>query len=139
MVPAWTKTVKRKPTSRSKFYYFDIGVKNILTDVQHIPQQSDLFGKTFEHFIALELRAYLSYRRKHVTLSYWQAKNGQEVDFVIGNDIAIEVKATNYAHEKHLKGLQALIEEKICSQYILVSQDPVKRRVDQIEIIFWKD
>lgn len=139
MVPAWTKTVKRKPTSRSKFYYFDIGVKNILTDVQHIPQQSDLFGKTFEHFIALELRAYLSYRRKHLTLSYWQAKNGQEVDFIIGNDIAIEVKATNYAHEKHLKGLQALIEEKICSQYILVSQDPVKRRVDQIEIIFWKD
>jgi predicted AAA+ superfamily ATPase len=137
MLPAWTKTIKRKPMSKSKFYYFDIGVKNALTDVKYIPKQSDLYGKTFEHFIALELRAYLSYRRKHVPLCYWQAKNGQEVDFIINDEIAVEVKATNRTQDKHLKGLKALAEEKICKQYILISQDPIKRLVDNIDIMPW--
>lgn len=138
MLPAWTKTVKRKPISKAKFYYFDIGVKNTLANIKQIPPQSDLYGKAFEHFIALELRAYLSYRRKHLSLSYWQAQNGQEVDFIIGDDIAIEVKATDHVQDKHLKGLKALAEEKICKQYFLVSQDHLKRRVDNIDIISWQ-
>lgn len=139
MLPAWTKTVKRKSTSKAKFYYFDLGVKNALIDVQHIPQQSDLFGQVFEHFIALELRAYLSYRRKHVPFCYWQAKNGQEVDFIIQDEIAIEVKATNHVQDKHMKGLKTLSEEKICKRYILISQDNIKRRIDHFEIMHWQD
>lgn len=138
LVPAWTKTIKRKPTSKSKFYYFDLGVKNALTDVKQIPKQSDLYGKAFEHFIALELRAYLNYRRKHMSLCYWQAKNGQEVDFIVNDEIAIEVKATNHTQEKHLKGLKALAEENICKQYILISQDPIKRRIHNIDIMPWQ-
>lgn len=139
MVPAWTKTVKRKPLAKSKFYYFDIGVKNILADIRQIPAQSDLFGKAFEHFIALELRAYISYRRKFLSLSYWQAQNGQEVDFVVGDTLAIEVKATDHVQDKHLKGLLALAEEKICKRYILVSQDQMPRRVNYIELMPWQD
>ena len=80
LLPAWTKSVKRKALSTAKFYYFDIGVQHCLADIQQLPMQSDLYGKAFEHFIALELRAYLSYTRKRCALSYWQAKNGQEVD-----------------------------------------------------------
>lgn len=139
MVPAWTKTTKRKPATKSKFYYFDIGVKNILAETTHIPLQSDLFGKAFEHFIALELRAYISYRRKFVTLSYWQTLNGREVDFILGDTLAIEVKAADHAQDKHLKGLQALAEEKICKRYILVSRDRIPRRVDDIELMPWQE
>jgi len=139
IVPAWMKTTKRKPMSTAKFYYFDLGVKNTLAGIQSIPIQSDLYGMAFEHFIALELRAFISYHRKHMSLSYWQAKNGQEVDFIIGNDIAIEVKATNRTQDKHLKGLRALSEEGICKRYIVVSRDKLKRRVDGIEVIHWKD
>ncbi|OGT25252.1 MAG: ATPase [Gammaproteobacteria bacterium RIFCSPLOWO2_02_FULL_42_14] len=138
LLPAWTKTVKRKPTSKSKFYYFDLGVKNALIDVKQIPKQSDLYGKSFEHFIALELRAYLSYHRKHVSLCYWQTKNGQEVDFILGDEIAIEVKSTERTSEKHTQGLTALLEEKICKRYFLISHDTIARRVGKIEIIHWK-
>lgn len=139
MLPAWTKTTKRKAISTAKFYYFDIGVKNTLAEIRTIPPNSDFYGKAFEHFIALELRAYLSYRRLHLPLSYWRAKNGQEVDFIIGDDIAIEVKATQHTQDKHLKGLRALAEEACCQRYLLISQDPLKRRVDNIEILHWQD
>lgn len=138
MLPAWTKTVKRKAMSKAKFYYFDIGVKNVLAEIMKIPEQSDLYGNAFEHFIALELRAYLSYRRKHLPLSYWQSHNGQEVDFIIGDDIAIEVNATTHVQDKHLKGLKALGEENICKKYFLVSQDSLKRKIEHVEILSWQ-
>lgn len=138
-VEPWTKSAKRKVVSKSKFYYFDIGVKNTLAGTTEIQKQSDLFGKTFEHFIALELRAYLSYRRKHIPLYFWQTQNGLEVDFLIEKHIAIEVKATEQVHDKHLKNLKALSEEKICQQCFLVSQDKIKRRVGDIHILPWQD
>jgi predicted AAA+ superfamily ATPase len=139
MLPAYTKTIKRKPISTAKFYYFDIGVKNTLSGITSIPNQSDLYGKAFEHFIALELRAYLSYKRKHLPLTYWQSKNGQEVDFIIGDDIAIEVKTTNRTQDKHLKGLKTLEEEKLFKRYILISHDALKRRSGNLEIMHWQE
>lgn len=140
MLPAWTKTLKRKAMSTAKFYYFDIGVKNILAEIKNIDPHSDIYGNAFEHLIACELRAYISYKRKHFPLHYWQSKSGYEVDFIINNEIAIEIKSTQQAHDKHLKGLKALAEENICKQYFLVSHDTIKRKVDdKFNIIHWKD
>ncbi len=140
MLPAWIKSMKRKAISTAKFYYFDIGVKNVLAGIKSIEPKSDLYGRAFEHFIACELRAYLSYRRKHVSLSYWQSTSGFEVDFIIGNDIGIEVKTTTRVHDKHLKGLKALAEEKICQHYFLISHDHINRKQDdQFTIIYWED
>lgn len=138
-LPAYTKTKKRKAISTAKFYYFDLGVKNILAKIDSVPLNTDIFGNLFEHFIALELRAYLSYRRIRKLLSYWQSKNGQEVDFVIGDDMAIEVKSSHHIQDKHLKGLKAFAEEGLCKKYILVSQDTINRNQDNISILYWED
>ena len=138
-VPAWQKSLKRKPISTAKFYFFDLGAKNTLAQIEHIEPNSDIFGKTFEHFIALELRAYISYNRLHKDLSYWHTDLGHEVDFIIGNEIGVEVKSTNKVTAKHLKGLKYLAEENICKQYFLVSQDSIKRKVNNIVIIHWQE
>ncbi|MGB9440735.1 MAG: DUF4143 domain-containing protein, partial [Desulfobacterales bacterium] len=57
---AFTKTRKRKAISRSKLYFFDVGVTNSLAKRGEIMEGSELFGKAFEHFILLEVRAFLS-------------------------------------------------------------------------------
>lgn len=57
------------------------------------------------------------------------------MDFLIGDDTAIEVKATELVTEKHLKGLKALAEEINIKHQIIVSMDPVPRQVDEIEIL----
>lgn len=139
LVPAFTKTIKRKAMSTSKFYLFDCGVRNILASIKTIEQNTDEFGKLFEHFIALELRAYLSYRRLHLPLCYWQSQQHHEVDFVIGDELAIEVKTTQKITDKHLKSLRLLIEENICKKYIVISHDPINRKVNGIDILYWKD
>ena len=140
MLPAWTKSTKRKAISTAKFYYFDIGVKNTLANIKSIDRHSDLYGKAFEHFIACELRAYISYRRKHFSLSYWQSTSGFEVDFIIEDEIAVEVKACSRIHDKHLKGLKALAEENIVQQYYLISHDTINRKIDgQHNVIYWQE
>ncbi len=139
ILPAWTKSIKRKAISTAKFYYFDVGVRNKVAGIKNIDPHSDQYGQAFEHFIAMELRAYLSYLRIDEKLSYWQAQNGQEVDFIIGDDIAIEVKATTNPNSKHMKGLRALAEENICKKYYLVCKCSNNKIIDNIHIINWND
>lgn len=139
MLPAWTKSTKRKAISTAKFYYFDIGVKNTLAEIKSIDPNSNLYGQAFEHFIILELRAYLSYRRMKKNLCYWRSKHGHEVDVIIEDDIAIEIKSTKQISSKHLKNLCYLAEEKIIKRYIILSHDPINRKVNNIEIMHWKE
>lgn len=138
-LPAWTKTKKRKAASTGKFYVFDLGVRNTLMGLKQLSEKSKDFGDAFEHFIILECQAYLSYRRHHLPLSHWRTKHGHEVDLLIADDIAIEIKATEKVSDKHLKGLKLLEEENIIQQYFLVSQDPIARRYGNIMVIHWKD
>ena len=139
MLPPYQKTKKRKPIQTAKFYFFDIGVKNTLANVKTLPVQSDLYGNAFEHFIAMELKAYLSYRRKiGVELTFWQEKNGKEVDFIVGDQLAIEVKTTQKIQEKHLKGLRFFMEEQCCKRHIVVSHDPMVMHLEGIDALPWE-
>jgi predicted AAA+ superfamily ATPase len=138
-ITGWTKTIKRKAIATAKFYFFDLGVANQLAGRGLVDQTSEVFGELFEHFICNEILAAISYLRAHVPLNYWRSTSGFEVDFIIGHEIAIEVKTTKRVHERDLKGLRALMEEKICKQYILVSFDEIHRINDQIEIIHWTE
>lgn len=85
-------------------------------------------GRAFEQFIAYELRAFLSYNKKRASLKYWRSKSGFEVDFIVGNEMAIEIKAGKKISQRDHKGLIALSEEKKWKQMIIVSQDPVQAR-----------
>ena len=70
---------------------------------------------------------------------YWRTASQIEIDFVLGDhEVAIEVKATDQATVPHLKGLKAFAEEYDVKKLILVSNDPLPRLVDDIEILPWK-
>ena len=127
-VPPWTRSVKRKAIQTAKFYFFDPGVVNTLCEIQHLDPHSDLFGRAFEQFIACELRACLSYKNIRAPLRYWRSKSQFEVDFIIGNDTAIEVKSSNKVTVRDHKGLLALKEENQWKHMIIVSKDPIKAR-----------
>lgn len=139
VLPPWKQSLKRKPISTGKFYFFDLGVKNTLAGTTHLDKKSDLYGFAFEHFILLELRAYISYRRLNIPLSFWQSQSGHEVDIIIGDSIAIEIKSSTSITKKHLKGLKALAEENICSTYMLISQDTISREVDGCLHMHWSE
>lgn len=136
----YTKTRKRKAITRAKYYLFDLGVTNILCRRGLIKKRSELFGKAFEHFIILEVWAYLNYSRKHFDMTYWRSTSHAEVDLIIDEKVAIEIKSTELVQDKHLKGLRTLKEEKLIGKYIVVSLDTEERVTkDEITILPWTD
>ena len=106
LLPPCTASRQRKATRTAKFYFFDTGVARTLADIERIERNSSLYGKSFEHFICMELQAYLSYTRQRHQLTFWHTRHGYEVDFVIGSELAVEVKAANKVSRRDLKGLQ---------------------------------
>ncbi len=115
-----------------------MGVANHLAKRGEIFNGSELFGPAFEHFLINEIKAYLSYAEKDLNLSYWRTTDHLEIDCIIGDKIAIEIKGTVLAHKTHYKNLAILAKEEHFSKYILISRDPAKRRVEgDIEIYPW--
>ena len=142
-VPAYTKTKKRKAYASSKFYMFDLGVIRHLLGFEKIEAGSTEYGKFFETYIAMEMRAYIGYRSRpklNITpLSYWRSLSGFEVDFILMEKVAIETKTTRRHTARDLKGLKALKEEGLFSRYILVcNEDYAHTTEDGIEIVPWR-
>ncbi len=137
ILPAWTRSRKRKAIKTGKFYFFDPGVTHALAGTETLDRNSNLYGKSFEQFMGMELRAYLSYRRKKLVLSYWRSTNGHEVDFLLGERTAIEVKASKRISKNDFKGLKYLKEEGVFQNFILVSQDPISTRTEGILALPW--
>ena len=136
---SYTSTVKRKAVETAKFYFFDIGVVRALRRLPAILPESSDFGEFFEHYIFMELKAYLDYRKPSSRLSYWRSLSGYEVDFVIDDEVAIEVKTAEVAQDKHLSGLKALREEGKIKSFYLVCRESRPRKVDGIDILPWRE
>ena len=138
MLPPWTQSRKRKAITTAKFFLFDTGVTHTLAGTRHLDRNSDLYGRSFAHWMAMELRAALSYQRHHQALTYWRSTHGQEVDFIIGDAIAIEVKASRRVSARDGKGLRALQDEGMIERFYLVSQDDVESMQDNIHRLHWQ-
>lgn len=139
-LPAFRKKVKRRLISSPKFIFFDVGIVSHLTRRGKIALGSELFGRAFEHFITLEVIAHSKYSNLNYPIEYWRTASQFEVDLILGKgEVAIEIKSSALAKDRHLKGLRAFKEEHK-SRYILVSQDPHPRKTnDGILILPWKD
>jgi predicted AAA+ superfamily ATPase len=136
-LPAYQNTVKRKPVATAKFFLFDLGVANVLKRQSGLQQGSVAYGRALEHLVFLELRAYLDYTRRTDSLSFWRTRTGSfEVNFLVGDDVAIEVKSKRAVSHADLNGLLALGEERKLKRRIVACQEPRPRRTDEgIEIL----
>ncbi|MBK7962731.1 MAG: ATP-binding protein [Bdellovibrionales bacterium] len=127
-------TSKRKSTSTSKFYFFDTGIVNSLA-ARKIAPKSREYGEALEHFIFMELYAYKTYSSKGIELGFWNSPRQGEIDFVINEGIAIEVKASENISSQHLKGFEIFSKTERLERKILVCQEKIPRKIRDIEII----
>ena len=139
LLQPWARSQKRKAVSTAKFYFFDTGVTRTLAAIESIDRNSNLYGKAFEQFIWMELRAYLAYHERNLMeLTYWRSRYGHEVDFLVGEELAVAVKATETLNNRDRKGLQALSEEGVFKQLYLVSNDPMRAKRGNIHCLPWQ-
>ncbi len=142
----YAKKIKRDIiTATPKFYLFDVGVANYIAKQEVSALKGIAAGKSFEHYIFMELMAYINFNRKRSEIRYWRTKTGLEVDFILGEAAtAIEVKISEQVHQQDLKGLIAFCEENPKTQAIVVSQDKRPRLLQvtdniAINILPWQD
>jgi uncharacterized protein len=138
-LPVWKKSLKRKPTSTSKYYLFDTGVaRKLQKRAPLLDYASPEFGELFEAYIAHKLKTYTDYHQIN-ELFYWRTTSGFEVDFILANQTAIEVKASKNISSQDLKNILALREEQKLKNYLVVCQKNRERIVDRnIRIIPWR-
>ena len=139
-VPAYTKVVKRRLSQAPRFYYFDVGIANHLLHRKDLVRGTVEYGHAFEHLVVQELRAWLSYNEREEQMNYWRTHTGVEVDVVIGDArVAIEIKSVEEVLPKHIKGLLSFSEDYPESRLLIVSLDPINRRMGNVECVYILD
>jgi predicted AAA+ superfamily ATPase len=138
-LPPWRRTRKRRRIETEKYYLFDVGIVRALSGMRLIHAGTEEFGRAFEHFLIEEIRAYLSYRERHLPLAYWRTSTGLEVDLIVGDlDLAIEFKASAGVGEGQAQGLRALRADQKVQRSMIVSLDERPRTLaGGIEVWPW--
>jgi len=141
LLPPFTKKIKRIPIESSKFYFFDMGITRALRRMLLIQEGGVEFGHFFEHFILMEIRAFLSYFGCYKNIYFWRTACGKEVDLVVGEaEWAIEIKTSKQKSMKEFKGLLAFGEEFPNAKLFAITFDDSKRIIDnKIEVFPWKE
>lgn len=138
-IPPWRKSRTRRMILTEKFYLFDVGVANYLARRQPQPGSAE-FGKSFEHYLLMELRAYQAYRNPDLPITFWRTSAGQEVDFILGEkDLAIEIKGSARVHEGDVRSLVALTDDGPVKHRVIVSLERAPRTLSiGIEVLPWR-
>jgi predicted AAA+ superfamily ATPase len=139
-IPPWKKAKTRRMIETEKFYFFDVGVSNYLARSEPKIGSTE-FGKAFEHYLLMELKAYQAYRNPEMEIHFWRTSTGQEVDFILGEmDLGLEIKAGARVHETDLKALKLLQQEAKVKKCVMVSLEKEPKTLSEnIECLHWKD
>ncbi len=132
-LPAWRKSASRKPLVSSKYYFFDVGVVGRLQG-RNFRAGTPEYGEALETYLMHELVAHRDYAGGS-PISCWRSASGYEVDFVLGDHTAVELKAKDTVSTKDLRSLRALAEEGVMKRLLCVSLDRQPRQVDGIQIL----
>ena len=136
-VPAWIRSRTRKPIVSSKYYFFDIGVASALQG-RTLAAGTPEFGTGFETLILHELVCHRDYAAG-AAISFWRSTSGFEVDFVLGEHTAIEVKSTEHVSTRDLRSLAAIAEERRWKHLLCVCREPRRRKVGNVLVMPYRE
>lgn len=86
LVKPYSKNIDKEISQQPKIYFADNGLLHVLGG------ESISSGQVFENAVATQLNTLYK-------LNYYQKKNGQEIDFILNEKIAVEVKETPISND----------------------------------------
>ncbi|MCK4921804.1 MAG: ATP-binding protein [Bacteroidales bacterium] len=108
LIPKFTHSIDRSVAGGKKVYFTDTGILNLITKISQ--------GQLLETTVANQLQHYGK-------LSYFNKRNTAEIDFILNDEIALEVKQK--AIEPDLYKLEKLARNLNIHKHYLVSNTPV--------------
>lgn len=114
-VEPFLKSARKRILSSPRYYFFDLGVRNILS---RFPLSSNLIntqkGALFEHVVILEIIRRINVLKKNFKICYWRTSAGAEVDCIIdmgSRVIPIEIKSSSFVAQSEIKGLKNFLSD----------------------------
>jgi predicted AAA+ superfamily ATPase len=147
IVPPYHTSVRERQSSKSKFFYFDLGVQRALMGLLEfdIVEGNHDYGKAFEHFIICEFHRLIRYKKPDWKMFYLRTNDSAEIDLIIERPrqkiILIEIKSTDDIQtlsKQKLIGFKKLCATISNSEAYLVSRDPNDFWETGIQYIYWK-
>jgi predicted AAA+ superfamily ATPase len=145
-IPPFHRSIRKRQSQKSKFYFFDLGVKRALERTLSSPviERTSAYGHAFEHFFILECLRLNDYFRKDFRFSYLMTKEGVEIDLIIErpgmSTVLVEIKSTTHVDDTGLTGIKGLQREIPNSELLVVSREKFSRKLSGVgEIVHWRE
>ena len=143
-VDPYTKNSRKRILGSSRYYFFDIGVRNVLA---RLPLEPGLInaqkGVLFEHAIVLEIIRRIRTLKKNYKIYYWRTSGGAEVDLIIDIGerlIPIEIKSARKISLSDVSGLKIFLNDykkKASHGYVISMGDKKEKISNNITILPW--
>jgi len=79
---AFSRNLRKEISKSQKFYFYDNGIRNLLTDNLHALKMRNDIGALWENFILSERKKKLLYDNKHTHNYFWRTYSGTEIDYI---------------------------------------------------------
>ncbi len=92
-------------------------------------------GKRLEHLIYCELIAYKDYVLPDTEITYWRTQDKLEVDFILNDKVATEVKQSEKVGKSNIKGMLTLQQEFPKLKFLVVCDTQINYVDNGIEYL----
>ena len=143
-VDPYLKNSRKRVLSSSRYYFFDLGVRNVLA---RLPLQKETInsqkGILFEHAVVLEIIRRIRRLDNSLNVYYWRTSSGLEVDLIIDTGaklVPIEIKSSSSVSLSELRGLRTFLEdykEKVDVGYVITYGGNKEKLADNIISLPW--
>ena len=143
-VEPYLKNARKRILSSSRYYFFDLGVRNVLARFPITPGLVNAQkGTLFEHAVMLEIIRRVRALNKNYKICYWRTSAGAEVDCIIdlgSSVIPIEIKSSSFVTQAEIKGLRSFLSDygKVAKRgYVITMGGRKEVLADNITAIPW--
>ena len=81
-IRGFSRNLRKEITKKSKYYFYDNGVRNAVIANFNPPEMRDDIGKLWENFLVTERIKKQSYKNIYANNYFWRTWEGHEIDFV---------------------------------------------------------
>ncbi len=143
-VEPYLKNARKRILSSSRYYFFDLGVRNVLARFPLVPDLVNVQkGILFENAVMLEIIRRVKILNKNYKICYWRTSAGAEVDCVIdmgSRVIPLEIKSSSFVAQSEIMGLRSFLSDygKVAKHgYVITMGDKKEVLADNITAIPW--
>jgi predicted AAA+ superfamily ATPase len=140
-LPVFQKKAKRELIKHDKFYFFDVGLFQVIRPKGILDSTSEIGGAALETLVLTHIKAINDLKHLNYDIAYWHTKTHQEVDFVLYGErrlIAIEVKSSSQIRDKEIASLKEFHADYPKAQLLFVYGGATKK-VGDIQFVAASD